>query len=265
MTEVIAAQRSVAWAEVARRLAHEIKNPLTPIQLSAERLKMKLEGHVPPREAEALERGVATIVNQVSAMKRMVDDFRDYARVPQASSQPIDLNALVVEVMTLYDVLGDDSPMLRSVSDVDADRLSRPLVTLGRDLPLVLGDATRLRQVIHNLVQNAQDATQGSPAPRIVISTEAIPSRGAGGEIAREPMVRLTVTDNGSGFPVKILTRAFEPYVTTKVRGTGLGLAVVKKIVDEHQARIELKNRDDGGAQVAIVFTRVVHRPAKVA
>jgi nitrogen fixation/metabolism regulation signal transduction histidine kinase len=266
MTEVIAAQRSVAWAEVARRLAHEIKNPLTPIQLSAERLKMKLEGHVPPHEAQVLERGVTTIVNQVAAMKRMVDDFRDYARVPQATSQAVDLNALVAEVMTLYDVNDDDPPALRAVPAADVERgESRPVLSLGQDLPLILGDPTRLRQVIHNLVQNAQDATQEAQAPRIVIATEAVSLRGRGSETGGYPMVRLSVSDNGGGFTAKILTRAFEPYVTTKARGTGLGLAVVKKIVDEHQARIELKNRDDGGAQVAIVFTRVVQRKALVA
>jgi nitrogen fixation/metabolism regulation signal transduction histidine kinase len=265
MTDVIAAQRSVAWAEVARRLAHEIKNPLTPIQLSAERLKMKLEGHVQPREADILERGVATIVNQVSAMKRMVDDFRDYAKVPKTSENPIDLNALVAEVMTLYDVQADDQPgaPLRAVDS--APSTARPVVSLAHDLPLILGDATRLRQVIHNLVQNAQDATHDASVPQIVVATELIQPRTRTGEVRREPMVRLRVWDNGSGFPARILTRAFEPYVTTKSRGTGLGLAVVKKIVDEHQARIELKNRDDGGAVVAIVFTRVVHRPAKVA
>jgi nitrogen fixation/metabolism regulation signal transduction histidine kinase len=264
MTDVIAAQRSVAWAEVARRLAHEIKNPLTPIQLSAERLKMKLEGHVGPREAEVLERGVATIVNQVSAMKRMVDDFRDYAKEPQATSNALDLNALVAEVMTLYDVNTDDQRGA-SLQAVDAQTRSRPIVRLAHDLPLILGDATRLRQVIHNLVQNAQDATHDAAVPRVVIATEIARPRGGAGDSMREPMVRLTVSDNGSGFPARILTRAFEPYVTTKTRGTGLGLAVVKKIVDEHQARIELKNREEGGAVVAIVFTRVVHRPAKVA
>ncbi len=264
MTDVIAAQRSVAWAEVARRLAHEIKNPLTPIQLSAERLKMKLEGHVGPREAEVLERGVTTIVNQVSAMKRMVDDFRDYAKVPQTASNALDLNALVTEVMTLYDVHAEDQPGA-PLQAVDVQGGSRPIVMLAHDLPLVLGDATRLRQVIHNLVQNAQDATYEVTAPRVVVETEIIRSRARSGDLHGEPMVRLSVSDNGSGFPARILTRAFEPYVTTKPRGTGLGLAVVKKIVDEHQARIELKNREDGGAVVVIVFTRVVHRPAKVA
>ena len=264
MTDVIAAQRSVAWAEVARRLAHEIKNPLTPIQLSAERLKMKLEGHVGPREADVLERGVTTIVNQVSAMKRMVDDFRDYAKVPQTATNALDLNALVAEVMTLYDVQAEDQPGA-PLQAVDGHGGSRPIVMLGPDLPHVIGDATRLRQVIHNLVQNAQDATHEMAAPRVVVETEIVQSRSRAGDLHGEPMVRLSVSDNGSGFPARILTRAFEPYVTTKPRGTGLGLAVVKKIVDEHQARIELKNREDGGAIVVIVFTRVVHRPAKVA
>ena len=264
MTDVIAAQRSVAWAEVARRLAHEIKNPLTPIQLSAERLRMKLEGHVAPREAEILERGVTTIVNQVSAMKRMVDDFRDYAKVPEASTNVLDLNALVAEVMTLYDVQAEDQPGA-PLQAVGARGGARPIVLLGAELPQVLGDATRLRQVIHNLVQNAQDATHDLPAPRVVVQTETIRPRNRRGDLHGEPLVRLTVSDNGSGFPARILTRAFEPYVTTKPRGTGLGLAVVKKIVDEHQARIELKNREEGGATVVIVFTRVVHRPAKVA
>jgi len=269
ISEVISAQRSVAWAEVARRLAHEIKNPLTPIQLSAERLKMKLEGHVPPLQAEALERGVTTIVNQVSAMKRMVDDFRDYARVPQTLLHPIDLNALVAEVLTLYDVHSEDqvgAPLQAVDASNDQSHVARPIVLLQPDLPLVIGDATRLRQVIHNLVQNAQDATHDVPAPRVVVKTESmLPRAGTADGMPREPMVRLTVTDNGGGFPARILTRAFEPYVTTKARGTGLGLAVVKKIVDEHQARIELKNRESGGAVVAIVFTRVAQRPAKVA
>ncbi len=272
VTEVISAQRSVAWAEVARRLAHEIKNPLTPIQLSAERMKMKLEGHVAPREAEILERCVSTIVNQVSAMKRMVDDFRDYAKVPDASLHPLDLNALVAEVMTLYDVHaeGPHGAPLRAVgadlSHAVGPARAGPTVTLENDLPLVIGDATRLRQVIHNLVQNAQDATHEATTPRVTIATDTVLPRAHAGDVGRrEPLVRLTVSDNGSGFPARILARAFEPYVTTKARGTGLGLAVVKKIVDEHQARIELKNREEGGAVVVIVFTRVAHRSAKVA
>ncbi len=261
VTDVIAAQRSTAWAEVARRLAHEIKNPLTPIQLSAERLRMKLEGRVAPPDAEVLERGVSTIVNQVAAMKRMVDDFRDYAKTPAASLHPLDLNGLVAEVMTLYDVEAHAAQPLRLQS---VDR-ARPVVQLERDLPFVLGDATRLRQVIHNLVQNAQDATHDTPVPRIVVATESFVSRRSADAPLAGAMVRLVISDNGGGFPARILTRAFEPYVTTKDRGTGLGLAVVKKIVDEHQARIELRNRDEGGAQVVIVFTRVAQRTAKVA
>ena len=269
VTDVIAAQRSIAWGEVARRLAHEIKNPLTPIQLSAERLKMKLAGRVAPPEAEVLERGVTTIVNQVAAMRRMVDDFRDYAKTPSVAMSALDLNALIAEVMTLYDVEHE--------SDADAVRSDAPLPTLvlASNLPLIVGDATRLRQVIHNLVLNAQDATHDRAAPHIVVSTEALAPRAASGGqtlgghaaggAAHEPMVRLTVSDNGSGFPARILARAFEPYVTTKSRGTGLGLAVVKKIADEHQARIDLKNREEGGASVSIIFTRVAGRQLRVA
>ena len=268
VTDVIAAQRSIAWGEVARRLAHEIKNPLTPIQLSAERLKMKLAGRVAAPEAAVLERGVTTIVNQVAAMKRMVDDFRDYAKTPSASMSALDLNALVAEVMTLYDVHAEHSKSgVAALGESDADRSVLPTLELGADLPLIVGDATRLRQVIHNLVQNAQDATHDRAVPRIVVATEIIVSRAVGVNPApqREPMVRLTVSDNGSGFPARILARAFEPYVTTKSRGTGLGLAVVKKIADEHQARVELKNGEEGGATVAIVFTRVAGRHLRVA
>ena len=265
VTDVIAAQRSIAWGEVARRLAHEIKNPLTPIQLSAERLKMKLAGRVAAPEAEVLERGVTTIVNQVAAMKRMVDDFRDYAKTPSATMSALDLNALVAEVMTLYDVHTATGEAVRGGSEAGESVL--PTLMLGADLPLIVGDATRLRQVIHNLVQNAQDATLDRAAPRIVVATETLAPRAVGANpvAPREPMVRLTVSDNGSGFPARILARAFEPYVTTKSRGTGLGLAVVKKIADEHQARVELKNREEGGACVAIVFTRVAGRHLRVA
>ena len=267
VTDVIAAQRSIAWGEVARRLAHEIKNPLTPIQLSAERLKMKLAGGLAARDAEVLERSVTTIVNQVAAMRRMVDDFRDYAKSPSVSMSALDLNSLIAEVMTLYDVHHETDAAEEARSDA-----ALPTLVLASDLPLIIGDATRLRQVIHNLVLNAQDATHDRAAPQIVVSTEALAprtgtgtGRAAAGAPAHEPMVRLTVSDNGSGFPARILARAFEPYVTTKSRGTGLGLAVVKKIADEHQARIDLKNREEGGASVSIIFTRVAGRQLRVA
>jgi len=260
ITQVISAQRAVAWGEVARRLAHEIKNPLTPIQLAAERLQMKLADKLPLDQAEVLARGAATIVNQVAAMKRMVDDFRDYARVPPARLVALDLNALVEEVAALY---GVDKRNRAAAAAAPAIELA-----LARDLPLIEGDATQLRQVIHNLLANANDALQAREAAspvssgRIVVRTEAlaIDEPGAPAEQTKQA-VRLAVEDNGPGFPANILRRAFEPYVTTKPSGTGLGLAMVRKIVDEHGARIELINRSvaaGGGASVTIVFRRVV-------
>ncbi|MCU0939741.1 MAG: ATP-binding protein, partial [Burkholderiaceae bacterium] len=252
ITQVISAQRAVAWGEVARRLAHEIKNPLTPIQLAAERLQMKLSPRLPPEQADVLMRGAATIVSQVAAMKRMVDDFRDYARVPPARLAPLDLNVLVEEVVALYGTAG---------ATVD--------LRLAPSVPPILGDAGQLRQVIHNLIANAQEAIGAARAaqpdavaesPRIVVRTEPVrvDEPGSAGGIASG--VRLAVEDNGPGFPANILRRAFEPYVTTKPSGTGLGLAMVKKIVDEHGARIELVNRhvgSPGGATVTIVFRRL--------
>ncbi|KAF1026952.1 MAG: Alginate biosynthesis sensor protein KinB [Burkholderia plantarii] len=245
ISDVISAQRSVAWGEVARRLAHEIKNPLTPIQLSAERLQMKLADKLAPTDAEVLKRGATTIVNQVQAMKRMVDDFRDYARTPPAVLGNLQLNDLVSEVLTLYGV-GEGKNMIA--------------VELG-PLPVIRGDATQLRQVIHNLLQNAQDSVAEGSQPRVWLETRAVEYGDPDANGKTRVAVRLTVSDNGPGFPARILTRAFEPYVTTKAKGTGLGLATVKKIVDEHGARIDLRNRMQGevveGAQVSILFLQL--------
>jgi len=250
VTQVISAQRAVAWGEVARRLAHEIKNPLTPIQLAAERLQMKLGDKLPAAESDVLRRGASTIVNQVAAMKRMVDDFRDYARVPPARLSPLDLNALIAEVGTLYGAESGAGPVH---------------LQLAPELPPIDGDATQLRQVIHNLVANAQEALGGRADARIVVRTELVEiDEGS----TRARAVRMSVEDNGPGFAANILRRAFEPYVTTKPSGTGLGLAMVKKIVDEHGARIELANLAPeqgvggaGGAEVTIVFRRLVTGP----
>ncbi|HEX8613042.1 MAG TPA: ATP-binding protein [Telluria sp.] len=249
ISDVISAQRSMAWGEVARRLAHEIKNPLTPIQLSAERMQMKLESRLQGTDRDLLNRGTATIVNQVDAMKRMVDDFRDYAKAPPAVLDKLDLNALVGEILHMY-LSGDESDIIHA--------------ELADNLPQVMGDATQLRQVIHNLLQNAQDAMseRGPDAPpaRIDITTEAIHYQGANGA---GTAVRLSIVDNGPGFAPKILSRAFEPYVTSKVRGTGLGLPMVKKIVDEHGGKIEIQNRSDGtGASVLILLLKLA--PASV-
>ncbi len=227
ITEIVSAQRSVAWAEVARRLAHEIKNPLTPIQLSAERIEHKLASRLPSDTDRAmLGRSVATIVAQVQALKQLVDEFRDYARLPAAKLVPLDLNAVVHEVLALYAHAHEQGQLDARLAD---------------GLPLVLGDASQLRQVIHNLVQNGLDAVADRPDGAVLVSTEA--ARNDSGEL-RE--VRLRVVDNGAGFSDKILGRAYEPYVTTKAKGTGLGLAVVKKIADEHGARLRIVNRRAG-------------------
>ncbi len=240
VSEMVSAQRAQAWGEVARRLAHEIKNPLTPIQLSAERLEMKLAGKLLEPEQALLTKSVKTIVDQVDAMKRLVNEFRDYARLPAAELKPVDLNALISDVMQLY------------TSD-HADQTVRTELDAGA--PLIKGDAQQLRQIIHNLVQNAQDAQEGINDGVLTLKTEFARSPGSPASSGR---VRLIVRDKGSGFPEHILKRAFEPYVTTKVKGTGLGLAVVKKIADEHGARVDISNRvTDGvvsGAQVSLSF-----------
>jgi nitrogen fixation/metabolism regulation signal transduction histidine kinase len=239
ISEIVSAQRAQAWGEVARRLAHEIKNPLTPIQLSAERLEMKLSGKLSGAEHALLTKSVKTIVDQVDAMKRLVNEFRDYARLPAAELKPLDLNALLTDILHLYEA--DDTGV-----PVRAELDSR--------CPPILGDAQQLRQVVHNLVQNAQDASASAPADAglqrdVCIRTVWVPS---------SRRVRLVVQDSGTGFPENILKRAFEPYVTTKSKGTGLGLAVVKKIADEHGSRIDIANRvEDGkvlGAQVSLSF-----------
>jgi nitrogen fixation/metabolism regulation signal transduction histidine kinase len=240
ISEIVSAQRAQAWGEVARRLAHEIKNPLTPIQLSAERLQMKLEGKVADPERAVLQKSVRTIVDQVDAMKRLVNEFRDYARLPAAELKPVDLNGLVSDVVALY--------ASRESGFAEASHV--PVrVDLDPKCPHVMGDAQQLRQVIHNLLQNAQDATEGCPVREVTLRTRWHPE---------SRRVRLVVQDTGTGFPEHILQRAFEPYVTTKAKGTGLGLAVVKKIADEHSARVDLRNRvEDGtvrGAQVSLSF-----------
>jgi nitrogen fixation/metabolism regulation signal transduction histidine kinase len=226
ITRLLQAQRIAAWGEVARRLAHEIKNPLTPIQLSAERLTRRLANKLTSPDAEMLIRATETIVAQVGQLKGMVDAFSQYARIPEIRLEPLDLNRLVREVLVLYESQG------RAI-----------VVELDETLPQVEGDPARLRQVIHNLLQNAEQAVAEVKRPRIVIYTQR--------DLAN---ARLTVQDNGSGFPPDILARAFEPYVTTKPRGTGLGLAIVKKIVEEHSGSIEIRNLKPAGAEVAILL-----------
>ncbi|QWD00282.1 HAMP domain-containing protein [Polynucleobacter paneuropaeus] len=247
ITDVVSAQRSIAWSEVARRLAHEIKNPLTPIQLSAERLQHKLAGSLSPEQEEMLNRSTDTIIGQVRAMKEMVNDFRDFAKTPAPQLKPVSINALTQEILGLY----EGSPLR---------------VILDPHCPDIMGDPTQLRQVIHNLLQNAQDATlEGSHQNEPVqVKTELVPYGEANGIM--QNAVRLTISDSGSGFPAKILARAFEPYVTTKSKGTGLGLAVVKKIIEDHSAKIEIRNRMQGeeviGAKVSILFMNLAKEAA---
>jgi two-component system nitrogen regulation sensor histidine kinase NtrY len=247
ITELVSAQRVEAWSEVARRLAHEIKNPLTPIQLSAERLQHRLSAKLEGADQAMLARSVDMIVNQVQSMKTLVNEFRDYARLPSAHLVALDLNALVTEVLGLYGA---------------AQESGRLSAHLAPDLPQIVGDHTQLRQVIHNLVQNALDAVAEQDDAQVRLVTEV-----ARTEQGTPRVVRLHVRDNGPGFAEKVLKRAFEPYVTTKTKGTGLGLAVVKKIADEHGARIRIANLADSaaagsasaltrGAQVSLSFAR---------
>ncbi len=219
---LLQAERQSAWGEVARRLAHEIKNPLTPIQLSAERLQYKLAPHLAEPQAQLLERATRTITNQVTALKNMVSDFANYARGPALKLEPLDLHHLIQDVLDLY-------------------HGAQVHLTLNASRAVIMGDATRLRQVVHNLLQNAQDALQDQPNGQITLSTQL-----------RNNRLRLSVIDNGSGFPDNVLARAFEPYMTTKSKGTGLGLAIVKKIVEEHSGHIRVENNAAGGASIII-------------
>ena len=233
ITRLVAAQRSTAWGEVARRLAHEIKNPLTPIQLSAERIQLKLMNKLGVDDADLLNRSTQVIINQVQAMKRMVNEFSDYARIQLPEFSEVDLNDLVKEVLDLYES-------------------SRAAITMNVDpaLPIILGDATQLRQIIHNLLNNAEEAQADSPAAQIMVSTRAI-----------DGVAELIIADRGPGFPVETMSRIFEPYVTTKTEGTGLGLPIVKKIVDEHLGVIKINNCCPAGAEVSIRLPLAPSKP----
>lgn len=231
ITALIQAQRDAAWGEVARRLAHEIKNPLTPIQLSAERLRRKFLERMPPEDAEILDRSTHTIVQQVETMKEMVNAFSEYARAPQIQLQVLDLNRLAREVLDLY--RGHGHVAIRAELDASA--------------PRVEADAGRLRQLLHNLIKNAQEAVAAdNAAASIRVATHVV------GSEDEQPYVELSVSDSGPGFSAEMLDKLFEPYVTTKPKGTGLGLAIVKKIVEEHGGIIQADNLPEGGAMVRI-------------
>jgi nitrogen fixation/metabolism regulation signal transduction histidine kinase len=229
ITNLIMAQRDAAWGEVARRLAHEIKNPLTPIQLSAERLRRKLLARLPEQDAHVLDRATHTIVAQVEAMKTMVNDFSSYARSPKMDAEPLRLDALVAEVVDLYRSAGAGSGLELRLQAPDAR---------------IMGDPLRLRQVIHNLMKNAQEALNGRSDPHILVATSRV-------DDIEEPHIDLAVADNGTGFEKDLLGRIFDPYVTTKTKGTGLGLAIVKKIIEEHGGIIWAENANGGARIVA--------------
>ncbi len=257
ISEVISASRTVAWGEVARRLAHEIKNPLTPIQLSAERLAMKLADRLNETDAAMLQRSTNTIVNQVASLKKMVDDFREYARTPPAQMQPLDVNALIGEVLTLYGWDPEEGVARGQGVVLEVD--------FADDLPLVEGDTTQLRQVIHNLLANAcEAAVQGQPAEQACVTVQTKLVLTPTADDSQRQAVRITVTDNGPGFEPQVADRVFEPYVTTKATGTGLGLAIVKKIMEEHGGSIDLANRREGGARVSLLLTRLAGKSASL-
>ena len=257
VTTMVQAQRDAAWGEVARRLAHEIKNPLTPIQLSAERLQHKLSAKLNADDANMLQRATDTIVNQVSAMKTMVNEFSEYARAPSANLSRLNINSLIRDVSALYENARDESSSSENAAHENngstLNNIGNTSVNIKYDLmpnmPDILGDATMLRQVLHNLMQNAQDALAPvdgvieDKTPEILVHTSF-----------NETSIKLIVKDNGQGFPAALISHAYEPYVTTKAHGTGLGLAIVKKMVDEHAGQIKIENNTSGGACVTIVL-----------
>lgn len=229
LTVLNRAQRDAAWGEVARRLAHEVKNPLTPIQLAAERLRRRFLGRLPPEEGELIERATHTIVTQVEALKTMVNAFGDYARPPQPAMRPIELHALLGEVLDLY----------------ENDQRIGLTRRFAADEPQVRVDAVRLRQALHNLLKNALEAIGESRKPQIQIVTRTV-------HADEQDWVELVVADNGPGLPADFGERWFEPYTTSKPKGTGLGLAVVKKIVEEHGGSVRAGNRAQGGAEFVL-------------
>ena len=234
ITTLLQAQRDAAWGEVARRLAHEIKNPLTPIQLSAERMRRKFLGQMNAQDAQILERATHTIVAQVDAMKQMVNAFSEYARAPDMHFSRFDLNQLITEVVDLY-----------RVQDSSADLK----LLLDPHLPAISADRMRIRQILNNLVTNSLEALEGRPGACIEIETH-VAEEGP----KQVASVAIVVADNGPGFHRDLIGTVFDPYVTSKPKGTGLGLAIVKKIVEEHGGRIEADNQRSGGARVRILL-----------
>ena len=230
ITLLVRAQKEAAWGEVAKRLAHEIRNPLTPIQLSAERLAWKLQDKLGEQDAQILARSTDTIIKQVAAMKEMVEAFRNYARAPALKLEKQDLNKIIEEVLLLYEA---------GACTFDAVFSNIPAV--------MYADTTAIRQVLHNIFKNAAEAAEEAAQPEVHIHTDNTDGK-----------ITLTVANNGKSFSKDMLANAFEPYVTDKPTGTGLGLPVVKKIVEEHGGRIALSNPAEGGACVKITLPALV-------
>jgi len=230
ITALLQAQRDAAWGEVARRLAHEIKNPLTPIQLSAERMRRKYLHTLSDEDAQVLDRATHTIVQQVEAMKEMVNAFSDYARAPDIDLSLFSIDKLVHEVVDLYRA---QESGIEIVLKTDSD------------LPEVEADVGRIRQILHNLIRNATEALENTDDGCIEVSVSAT-------EVQEVDVVEIIVADNGPGFHTGSVSQVFDPYVTTKPKGTGLGLAIVKKLVEEHVGTIEAENRAEGGAEIRI-------------
>ncbi|MBI3897537.1 MAG: hypothetical protein HY308_04480 [Gammaproteobacteria bacterium] len=248
VTALIQAQRAAAWGEVARRMAHEIKNPLTPIQLSAERIRHKYLRMLPEEERATLDRATHTIVEQVESLKTQVNAFAEYARPSQIQTKPIHLNDLIRDVVELYRAergpSSNDTVQLRAAEGhAEASQVTLRLELT--DLPPIVADPGRLRQVLHNLLLNARDALTQQTKPLLRIGTRVL-SEGT------QQFVELSMRDNGPGFPPELMERLFEPYITSKSKGTGLGLAVVKRIIEEHSGSIFAENLQAGGAGITI-------------
>ncbi|WP_107879777.1 sensor histidine kinase [Neisseria animaloris] len=236
ITALVRAQKEAAWGEVAKRLAHEIRNPLTPIQLSAERLAWKLHDKLAEQDAKILTRSTDTIIKQVAALKEMVEAFRNYARAPSLKLERHDLNKIVEEVLLLYEA---------SKCTFTADLSNIPI--------FIAADTTAMRQVLHNIFKNASEAAEDAPSPHVQVNTRQ----------SDDGQAVLIVSNNGKSFSKEMLHHAFEPYVTDKPTGTGLGLPVVKKIIEEHGGRISLSNPAEGGACVRIVLPELVEAYAQ--
>ena len=232
ITELLQAQREAAWGEVARRLAHEIKNPLTPIQLSAERIRRKFLDVIDPESAELLDRATQTIIQQVEAMRDMVNAFSEYARAPAMNRTVLDLNSLIAQVADLY------TPQYRQ---------PRIRLDLEESLPKINVDAVRIRQVLHNLIRNSLEALEGQDDAEVVLTTKSVNKK-------KRRFISITVRDNGPGLPEDGREKIFEPYVTTKAKGTGLGLAIVKKLVEEHGGEVRIESEADAGTMVKILL-----------